>query len=191
MKINIKLDPDFSYEFTKLKAKYGEDIAKLNGLADSQLDYTDFIDNFIDTKVVADASVDANANVTQKSVVTLLNEMGKPHQKLLSFNKIFYELKKKYGLEVAKQWLEDEWIGRTYLHDSHHASFLHYCWASSLQDLAEKGLFFIDNFNAEPPRHLGTFVDFVKEFISFCANSSSGGRLRRFVSYPLIRGVTY
>ena len=174
MKINIKLDPDFSYELTKLKSKYGEGIAKLNGLADEQLDYTDFIDNFIDTKTVADASVDANANVNQKSVVTLLNEMAKPHQKLLSYNKIFYELKKKYGLEIAKDWLKSEWTGELYLHDAHHASFLHYCWASSLQDLAEKGLFFIDNFNHEPPKHLGTFVDFVKEYISYCANSSSG-----------------
>lgn len=174
MKINIKLDPDFSYELTKLKSIYGEEIAKLNGLADEQLDYTDFIDNFIDTKTVADASVDANANVTQKSVVTLLNEMAKPHQKLLSFNKIFYEIKKKYGLDVAKEWLEAEWTGKLYLHDAHHASFLHYCWASSLQDLAEKGLFFIDNFNYEPAKHLSTFVDFVKEYVSFCANSSSG-----------------
>jgi len=174
MKINIKLDSDFSYELTKLKSIYGKDIAKLNGLADEQLDYTDFIDNFIDTKTVADASVDANANVTQKSVVTLLNEMAKPHQKLLSFNKIFYELKKKYGLDIAKDWLESEWSGKLYLHDAHHASFLHYCWASSLQDLAEKGLFFIENFNNEPPKHLGTFVDFVKEYISYCANSSSG-----------------
>lgn len=174
MKINIKLDPDFSYELTKLKSMYGEEFAKLNGLADEQLDYTDFIDNFIDTKTVADASVDANANVTQKSVVTLLNEMAKPHQKLLSFNKIFYEIKKKYGLDVAKKWLEAEWTGKLYLHDAHHASFLHYCWASSLQDLAEKGLYFIENFNYEPPKHLSTFVDFVKEYVSFCANSSSG-----------------
>ena len=174
MKINIKLDPDFSYELTKLKSKYGEEIAKLNGLADEQLDYTDFIDNFIDTKTVADASVDSNANVSQKSVVTLLNEMAKPHQKLLSFNKIFYELKKKYGVDTAKDFLESEWCGKIYVHDAHHASFLHYCWASSLQDLAEKGLFFIENFNNEPPRHLGTFVDFVKEYISYASNSSSG-----------------
>ena len=191
MKINIKLDPDFSYELTKLKSKYGEEIAKLNGLADEHLDYTDFIDNFIDTKTVADASVDSNANVSQKSVVTLLNEMAKPHQKLLSFNKIFYELKKKYGVDTAKDFLESEWCGKIYVHDAHHASFLHYCWASSLQDLAEKGLFFIENFNNEPPRHLGTFVDFVKEYISYASNSSSGERLRRIVSYPLIRGVAY
>ena len=174
MKINIKLDKDFSYELTKLKSIHGEELAALNGLSDSQLDSTDFIDNFIDTETVADASVEANANVSNKSVVTLLNEMAKPHQKLLAFNKIFYEMKKKYGLDTAKHWLELEWTGALYMHDAHHASYLHYCWASSLQDLAEKGLYFIDNFNAEPPKHLGTFVDFVKEFISFCANSSSG-----------------
>lgn len=174
MKINIKLDNDFSYQLTKLKSVYGEELAGLNGLSDSQLDYTDFIDNFIDTETVADASVDANANVSNKSVVTLLSEMAKPHQKLLAFNKIFYEMKKKYGLDMAKYWLELEWTGGLYMHDAHHASYLHYCWASSLQDLAEKGLYFIENFNAEPPKHLGTFIDFVKEFISFCANSSSG-----------------
>lgn len=174
MKINIKLDEDFSYELTKLKREYGEELSALNGLADSQLDYTDFIDNFIDTETVADASVDSNANVSNKSVVTLLSEMAKPHQKLLAFNKIFYEMKKKYGVETAREWLRSEWVGELYMHDAHHASYLHYCWASSLQDLAERGLFFIDNFNAEPPKHLGTFVDFVKEFISFCANSSSG-----------------
>ena len=89
MKINIKLDEDFSYELSKLKRTHGEELAKLNGLSDKQLDYTDFIDNFIDTEVVADASVDANANVSNKSVVTLLNEMAKPHQKLLAYNKIF------------------------------------------------------------------------------------------------------
>ena len=42
-------------------------MAKLNGLADFQLNFNDFIDNFIDTKVVADSSIDANANVNQKN----------------------------------------------------------------------------------------------------------------------------
>ena len=94
-------------------------------------------------------------------MVVLLNEMAKPHQKLLSLNKIFYEMKKRYGLDEAAKWFNAEWTGELYMHDAHHASYLHYCWASSLKDLAEKGLFFIDNFNAEPPRHLGTFIDFV------------------------------
>lgn len=31
-----------------------------------------------------------------------------------------------------------------------------------------------DNFNPKPPKHLTTFVDFVKEFISFASNRTSG-----------------
>ena len=44
MNIDIKLDKTFTEELTKLKAEYGEKFARLNGLADEQLNYTDFID---------------------------------------------------------------------------------------------------------------------------------------------------
>lgn len=50
----------------------------------------------------------------------------------------------------------------------------HNCYAYDLKDLVEKGLFFIDNFNAEPPKHADTFIDFVKEYISYACNRSSG-----------------
>lgn len=174
MNLNIKLDKNFTTAFNKLSAQYGEEMAYLNGFGDKQLSYTDFIDNFIDKETIADASVDGSANVGQKTMVTLLNEMSKPQQKLLAFNKIFYELNKKFGFRVANEWLESEWTGKSYLHDANTSSFVSYCFSYDLKDLAEKGLFFIDNFNAEPPKHLGTFIDFVKEFVSFAANSTSG-----------------
>ena len=63
--------------------EYGEDMAKLNGFNDNQLSYTDFIDNFVDKETVADASIDGNANVGHKDIVTLESEMPKPHQKLI------------------------------------------------------------------------------------------------------------
>ena len=174
MNIDVKLDKDFEKEFARLCDKYGEDFKKINGFGERQLNYTGFIDNFIDANTVADASIDGNANVGHKDILTLMGEMSKPHQKVLSFNKIFYEIKKKYGLEEACVWLENEWNKTLYMHDSHNASFIPYCYAYDLTDLAEKGLFFLDNFNSEPPRHLGTFIDFVKEFISYAATRSSG-----------------
>ena len=174
MDINIKLDKDFSNQFDRLIKEYGEDLARLNGFGEKQLDYTEFIDNFIDSKVVADASIDGNANVGHKDIVTLENEMSKPHSKLLAFNKIFYELKKKYGFQTAKQWLEDEWVGKFYLHDSNSSSFRSYCFAYDLTKLAKDGLFFIKNFNNLPPKHLNTFTDFVGEYVSWACNRSSG-----------------
>ena len=172
--INIRLNKNFTTAYNKMQEAYGEEIAKINGFSDGQLSYTDFIDNFVDSDTVADASVDGNANVGQKDIVTLINEMPKPHQKLLSFNKIYYEINKKYGFKTANDWLRAEWDGHLYMHDGNTTSFVHYCFAYDLKDLAEKGLFFIDNFNAEPPQHLETFVDFVKEFVSWTCNRSSG-----------------
>ena len=174
MNINIELKRNFVNAYNKMQNEYGEEIAGINGFAPGQLSYTDFIDNFIDSDTVADASVDGNANVGQKDIVTLMNEMPKPHQKLLAFNKIYYELNKKYGFRVANEWLQKEWDGHLYLHDANSTSFVHYCFAYDLKDLAEKGLFFIENFNAEPARHLVTFIDFVKEFVSYASNRSSG-----------------
>ena len=172
--INIKLDKDFTNHLEYLISKYGVDLAKLNGFADEQLNYTDFIDNFIDKQTVADASIDGNANVGVKDICSLVTEMNKPHSKLLAFNKIFYEIKKKYGLKRAKQWLNAEYTGFYYLHDAASTTFVPYCFAYDIEELVNKGLYFIDNFNAQPPQHLTTFTEFVGEFVSWVSNRSSG-----------------
>ena len=175
MKINIPLSKNFVTAYNKMQDTYGEDMAYINGFGDKQLSHVDFIDNFIDEDTVADASIDGNSNVSHKDIVTLLSEMPKPHRKLLAFNKIYYEIQKKYGFKAANEWLEAEWIGQFYMHDADTSTFKHYCFAYDLQDLAEKGLFFLGKgFNAEPAKHLITFVDFVKEYIGYASNRSSG-----------------
>ena len=174
MRVDIKLDSDFSKKFDQLKEKYGEEFLNINGFSKGNLNLSGFIDNFIVADTVADVSVDGNANVGNKDMRTLMNEMPKAHRKLLAYNKIFYEIKKKYGLETAEEWLELEWNKALYMHDADTSTYVHYCFAYDLKDLAEKGLYFLNNFNSEPPQHLSTFVDFVKEFISFTSNRSSG-----------------
>ena len=118
MNINIKLDKNFTMQFNKLYNEFGTELAKLNGFADEQLSYTDFIDNFVDKQTVADASIDGNANVGTNDICSLESEMSKPHSKLLAFNKIYYELNKKYGFKTANSWLRNEWDGHFYLHDA-------------------------------------------------------------------------
>ena len=174
MNINVRLSKNFTTQLNKLNEKYGEEFARLNGLSDAELSYTDFIDNFIDTETVADASIDSSSNVSTKYMNTLMNEMPKPHRKLLCLHKIYYEINKAYGFKTANEWLEGEWNRAYYMHDADTSTFKHYCFAYDLKDLAEKGLFFLENFNYQPPKHYTTFVDFLKEYISFAANLSSG-----------------
>lgn len=174
MEINIKLDKNFTTAYNRLLNEYGTEMARLNGFSDEQLSYTDFIDNFVDKQTVADASIDGNANVGTKDICSLTAEMSKPHSKLLAFNKIFHELNKRYGFKVANQWLENEWDGHFYLHDAASSTYVPYCFAYDLEGLVNKGLYFVENFNAQPPKHLETYTDFVGEFVSWTSNRSSG-----------------
>lgn len=174
MKIDIKLTRNFTTQFNKLLTDYGTEMATINGLSEEQLSFTDFIDNFIDTETVADASIDDNSNINSKDIVTLMYEMSKPHQKLLCFNKIHYELNKFFGFKTANDWLRNEWDGHLYLHDPNTSTLKSYCFSYDLKDLAEKGLFFQDGLNAQPAKHLITFIDFIKEFVSFNCNRTSG-----------------
>lgn len=175
MEISVKLYKDFERTWDSLKNKYGTDFEYINGLHPSQLDFSDFINNFSDKKTVADASIDGSSNVHQKDICTLRSEMAKPHEKLLAINKIFYEYKKAYGLKWAKKWLEDEWCRALYLHDANSATFVPYCFAYDLKRIVEEGLFYLPDHNKpEPAKHLETFVDFVKEFINFTSNRTSG-----------------
>lgn len=174
MNVNIRLNKNFQTQFNKMCEKYGEEFLELQGLNDEKLSFTDFIDNFIDSDNVANASVDSNANVAQKDIVTMTSEMSKPHQKLLAFNKLYYEINKKYGFKIANQALEAMWNYGIYMHDFNTSTFLPYCFAYDLKEVAEKGLFFIEKYNAKPPKHLDSFVQILMETISFCSRRSSG-----------------
>lgn len=172
---NSNLDKDFTEYLDELKANSNKEFSKLNGIDDSNLNFTDFIDNFTqDNSKVVDISINPNANSDTKDITSLIHNMAEPHCKLLAMNKIFYELKKKYGLEQAKKWLYSEWYGRSYLHDFPTASFLPYCYAADLDSLVEKGLFFINKFKTQPAKHLTTFNDHCLEYIGWLSNRQSG-----------------
>ncbi|MBR3741720.1 MAG: anaerobic ribonucleoside-triphosphate reductase [Clostridia bacterium] len=173
MNIPIKTDKDFEKHMRLLGEEYGEDFDILNGFHESQLNFSDFIDGFVDKKV-ADVTIDANANASNKDIRSMINEKGKPLDKLFAFSKIFYEMKKMYNLRTAKEWLEQEYSGGYYLHDAPSSTYIPYCYAYDLTRLAREGLFFLKNYNAKAPNHLTTFLDDVIEYISYMSNRSSG-----------------
>lgn len=177
MHIEVKLDVDFEEFLSELKHKYPKELFALKGIAHKQLNHGEFIDNFVNvTKFgsTADTSVDPNSNVGSKDMVTLLNEMAKPMQKLLALNKLFYEAKKKYGLEYAKIWLEMEINHTLYMSDLNTATFVPYCYNYDISKIAHKGLFFLADIASDSPKHLDTFVSHTLEFVVYACNASSG-----------------
>ena len=137
--ISLKVDKNFSTAFKKVTEKYGEDFEYLNGFHESQMNFSDFIDGFVD-KNVADVTIDANANASNKDIASLLCEKGKSHDKLFAFNKIFYEMNKKYGLKTAREWLETEYNGGFYLHDAPSTTYKPYCFKGDTKILTDNGI---------------------------------------------------
>ena len=174
MQIQLKLSKDFERTLEDLKKKYGEDFEYINGLHPNQLDFSEFIDNFVVKDTLADTSIDPNANVNHKDIRSFMTEKGKSEDKLFGLNKIFLEIKKLFGLRTARQWLEQEFSRGFYLNDSTTASYFPYCWANDFTRLATEGLFFLDNYNNQAPKHLTTYFDDVIEFVSFLSNRQSG-----------------
>ena len=174
MEINIRLNKDFERCLEDLKKKYGEDFEYINGVHPSQLDYSEFINNFVRKDTLADVSIDPNANANHRDIRSFMSEKGKSADKLFGLNKIFLEIKKKWGLRTAKQWLEQEFSKGFYLNDSATASYFPYCWANDLTRLSTEGLFFLNRYNHQAPKHLTTYFDNVIEFISFLSNRQSG-----------------
>ena len=179
MEIQLKLSKDFERCLEDMKKKYGEDFELINGLHPSQLDFSEFIDNFVDKDTLADSSIDPNANANHKDIRSFMTEKGKSEDKLFGLNKIFMEIKKRWGLRTAKQWFEQEFSRGFYLNDSTTASYFPYCWANDFTRLATEGLFFLNDgrskrYNNEGPKHLTTYFDDVIEFVSFLSNRQSG-----------------
>lgn len=185
--IPLKVNKDFNKALNSIEETYGEDFEILNGFAEKNVNFSDFIDAFTaKNAVTADVTIDANANASTKDIRALLNEKDKPLDKIFAFNKLFLELKQKYGLKTAREWLNQEYNGGFYLHDACTSTYMGYCFAYDLSRLAKEGLFFLKNYNNVPPKHLGTFLDDVIEFVSFMSNRSSGA-----VGIPNILVWTY
>ena len=172
--INLDLDADFVRALNRLKRKYGEDFERMNGFHNDNLNFTTFIDNFTGTDQVTDVTIDPNANCNNKDVASLKFDMMKPHAKLLSFNKIYYEMKKLYGKKLADKWLEAEYEGVFYFHNATDCSFNGYCWAADLDQMVEKGLFFRDGMQSAKANHLSTFNNHVLQFVSYTSKLQSG-----------------
>ena len=103
MDITLKLSKDFERCLEDLKKKYGEDFEYINGLHPSQLDYSEFLDKFVEKGAMADATIDPNANANHKDIRSFMTEKGKSEDKLFGLNKIFTEIKK----------MKEEFIGHS------------------------------------------------------------------------------
>ena len=104
--IQHSFDHHFVALLDKLEKKYGEEMFELEGIDRKNLDIAKFTNKFLETKVTADVSVDANANVDDTSVLSWDYEMPKPLMKLNGLYFLWKDALKKHGIKRANKMIE-------------------------------------------------------------------------------------
>lgn len=160
----------------KMEEKYGQDIFDLCGIG-QQLDINEISKKFFMSKNTAEVSVDANANVSDKSVISHKIEVAKPAQIINSYYRLWKELIKNRGKEYAEHIIESQINGRIYINDfSGFSSSMPYCFNYSTYDTALMGIpsVFDGRGGSKPPKHLMAFLGQEELFSLIAGNSTLG-----------------
>ncbi|MFW6377519.1 MAG: anaerobic ribonucleoside-triphosphate reductase, partial [bacterium] len=174
MYLKVTYDQDFDDLMMHLKSKYPKDLFDLDGIGE-QTDMSKFSKKFFSAEVTADASVDANANVDDISVIAYNSELPKPFFRLNSYYVLWKELKEEYGLLKANEIVEMQLTGDIYIHDFHGVgSAMPYCFNYSTYDIATKGLPMVKKIKSLPPKHLYAFKSQLEQFTVIASNSTLG-----------------
>lgn len=165
---------EFDDLYMHLKSKYPQKLFDLDGIG-KQMDMSEFSKNFFASNVTADASIDANANCDDISVIAYNTELPKPFFRLNSYFILWKELKRLYGVEVANDIIEKQLTGDIYIHDFHGvAAGMPYCFNYSTYDIMTKGLPMVKKVKSLPPKHLYAFKSQLEQFTVIASNSTLG-----------------
>ena len=117
MYLNVTYDSDFDELIMHLRAKYPKELFNIDGIGE-QLDMNKFSKKFFKTKTTtADISIDANANVSDRSVAAYHSELPKSLFKLNSYAMLYKNLCKLYSREIANEIVEKQVNGEYYIND--------------------------------------------------------------------------
>lgn len=167
---------DFKDLMLGLEKKYGADLIEENGIG-SQLDISKSSKKFFKALTTADVSVDANANVTDKSVISHKIETAKPFHLINSYYRLWKEVKKTETKEKADWIVESQITGRMYINDFvGFSSAMCYCFNYSTYDTATMGIpgVFDGRGGSEPPKNLMSFLGQIELFSLIAGNSTLG-----------------
>ena len=168
-----KFEPGFERLLAVLSCGY-KSYMEMEGLGQN-LNPDVFTEDYMTASTTADASVDPNSNVSDKSVIGYGFEMPKGYFKLYSMYVLWKKLKELYGLETANQAIEKHVNGDIYIHDLHSiAGFKPYCFNFSTYDVMLKGLPMINKIKSVRPKHFYSFKSQIEQFSIIAGNTIAG-----------------
>lgn len=175
MLIRHSFDDRFINLLDRLRKEYGEEMFELEGIGEKALDINRYSKEFFkdNGKSTADRTIDGNANVSDKSVLSWENESTKPIKKLNAMYCLWKSGLNKHGIKRANKFIEFEIRGGIRIHDFHMWK-KPYCWASSLEPIVSKGMPFYDKISIGPVRHFKSLMNLSLQYICFISNQIAG-----------------
>lgn len=173
MDIHISYDPEFVKLMETIKATVPVELFELDGIG-SQLDLHQSSQRFFNSdKPTADHSVDANANVSGRDVITYNYEVPKPLMKLNSYFNLWKTIKELKGIDAADEVILDQIMGEIYINDAWDIG-RPYCFNYSTYDIALEGLKMGSRLDIKPAKSLASFLRQIEQFTVYAANSTLG-----------------
>lgn len=171
-------DEGFCKLMDELRKKYPEELFRIEGIHEDQTDINHTAWDFFRTterkgSATADHSIDPNANVAGRDVITFNFEVPKPLMKLNSLFNMWKGVSALGGEEMAARVLEDEIRGAIYINDAHDMA-RPYCFNYSTLDIALEGLPHVGRLTIKPPKSLSSFLHQVEQFVTTAANMTLG-----------------
>ena len=158
----------------------------MKALSDMQVkDRLDFIRSYTEASNASSGSeVDANANVTHKTMSTLEAEMYKPYTIALNRQLVTEKLKKMFGEVIADSYLRDLDYHFIYVHDE--TSLKPYCASITLYPFLLEGTKCLGGVSKAPnnlPSFCGSFVNLVYQVASNFAGAVATVEFLHYFDY--------
>ncbi len=134
--INLNVGSQVDEAFKSLVSSVPYELKKIQGIA--ELDPFILSKKYFKSGNVADASIDPNANMGQKSPVSFQSEIFKPQLKYNSYYELWDGLKDTFGLDDANDCIESVLNGCLYYHDIV-KNCMPYCFAFDTSYLMTEG----------------------------------------------------
>jgi len=173
MIVRQSFDERFVIKLNEIQSTYGMALFDIDGIGQENLDINHFARKFFSKKVVADVSMDGNANVEDDSVLSFEYEFTKSIQKLNGYYILWKRSVDKHGVKRANKLLELALTGALKVHDQHQL-LKPYCYAFSLEQLVQYGLPFIKKIRIGKPKHFKSFINHVIQFTAYASNQIAG-----------------
>lgn len=144
-------------------------------LTESQInDKIQFIEDYTESSNPASGSkLDPNANITKKSITTLMNELNKDVYVQVNRKLISDIISEEFDSRLAEQYIEDIESHDIYVHDE--TSLMPYCVSISMYPFLLSGMKGLGNLSgSDAPKHLRSFCGSFVNLVQYIASQFAG-----------------